>query len=328
MATLEKVAASTNGERELSINRLTDIDGIARKTAEAMYETGIRGYADLDQYLRRRTAEQVSAALKEHGVNRPPAFIDRETWARQARELGELESTVPMPFEGETEPSTEPEDAPSNRTAPEHDAGFAVSFDIVTDGDREPVLRTTVRDGTNGDQKKVFQGSDAEPWVNWILERANLPVALADTATQAEMAGEQPHSETEAAASPIPVKLCDARLEIGDVQLSVLGSTAGSPEKRLQAEVSFKLSGAGAEALASKSIPFWIEGYTVEIESGASELVASDRGRLTPQVFEYKGRQEFSIPDLGRYEFHIVVLLLPPGEMAAFHQGPTLKVVP
>ena len=149
MATLEKVAASTNGERELSINRLTDIDGIATKTAEAMYEMGIRGYADLAQYLSRRTAPQVSAALKEHGVTRPPAFIDRETWARQAREFGELENAAPASPEEETEPVTEPEEA--------------------------------------------------------------------------------------------PVKPCDARLEIGDVQLSVLGSASDVPGKRLQAEVSFQL---------------------------------------------------------------------------------------
>ena len=236
MAILEKVAASTNGERELSINRLIDIDGIAKKTAEAMYEIGIRGYADLAQYLSQRTAPQVSAALKEHGVTRPPAFIDRETWARQAREFAELESTAPASPEEETEPVTESEET--------------------------------------------------------------------------------------------PVKLCDARLEIGDVQLSVLGVTPDAPVGQLKAEVRFRLSGADAEELASMGIPFRIEGYMVEIESGVSELLASAQGQLVPQVLEYVGQQRFDIPQVGRYDFHSIVLLFPPGELAAFHRGPTLRVIP
>lgn len=328
MGTFENVAASASDDRELSINQLTEINGIARKTAEAMYAIGVHCYADLTGYLSQHTAQEVSAALKEHGVNRPPAFIDKETWTRQAEVFSQLEDAATTPPEEETEPAKNSEEAAPSPESREHDALFTVSFDVVRDEDGEPVLHTTVYDEKNAGKEEVFQGSDTASWVNWILERANLPFAVEDIATQAEMTGEPPPTETEAAAPPVPVELCDAQLEIGDVQLSVLGPTSDVPEKRLKAEINFQLSGADAETLASKGIPFRIEGYAVDIESGVSELVTSDRSQLEPQVFEYRGQQNFGIPDVGRYEFHSIVLLLPPGKMAAYHRGPTMRVVP
>jgi hypothetical protein len=319
MAIRKKVASPTNNGLELSMERLTKIDGIARKTAEALYQIGIHSYADLVQYLSQHTTHQVSAALQDHGVNRPPAFIDQATWVRQAREFGELENTAPTSSEEEMEPAEKPEDVPLSRNSPEHDAVFTVSFDVTTGGDREPGLRTTVCDSANGDQEQVFQGRDTAPWVNWILQRAHLPVAVEEIATAVE---------TKTAISPAPLEPNGTRLEIGDVRLSIVKPSTGSPEKRLRAKIGFQLSGTDAETLASKSIPFRIEGYTVDIESGVSELVASDRSQLEPHVFEYVGKQEFGIPDVGRYEFHSIVILLPPGELAAYHRGPTMRVVP
>ncbi len=308
METYEKVAASTNGEREFSIDRLIKIDGIARKTAEAMYEIGVHSYADLAQYLSQHTAQQISAALKEHGVNRPPAFVDPARWTKQAKAFGELENIVLTSPEEETEPAAKPKEAPSDRDSREHNAVFTVSFDVATDRDHKPVLRMTVGDRANGGQEGVFEGSDTASWINWIVERI---------AAQAE-----------AVSSPVPLEPGDTRLEIGDVQLSVIEPNADGPEKKLKAEISFQLSGSDAETLASQSIPFRIEGYTVDTESGVSELVVSDQSQLAPEVFEYIGQQEFGMPDVGRYEFHSIVLLLPPGKTATYHCGPTIRVVP
>jgi hypothetical protein len=325
---VEKTAVSASNEREFSINRLAKIDGIAQKTAEAMYQIGIHGYADLAQYLSQHTTQQVSAALQEHGVNRPPAFINQETWVRQAREFSMRENTAPTPPEEEPEPVKKLEEAPSSRTGQEHNAVFTVSFDVARGDDREPVLHTTVHDGTNGGREGVFQGEDTAPWVNWMLERANLPVAVEHIATQTGVLGDRLPIKTEAAAPPIPVELDGTRLEIGDVRLSIVRPTLRVPEKRLKAEISFQLSGADAETLAAKGIPFRIEEYTVDIASGVSELVASDRSQLEPQVLQYKSEQEFDIPDVGRYEFHSIVFLLPPGNVAAYYRGPTIRVVP
>lgn len=324
MATLENVAVSDNGEREVCINRLTDIHGIARKTAEAMYEMGVHGYADLAQYLGQRTAQQISAALEEQGIRRPPAFIDREAWARQARALGGLGDADPVLSEEDPGATQSPDDAPVKRAMPERDAGFRVSFEIATDGGREPELRTTVCDGMNGNEERVFWGNDPAPWVGWILERAKLPGVLEYAAPPAGVTREPLTKEAET----VPAESCDTQLQIGHVQLSVLESTPDVPERRLQAEISFQLSGTNAGELASKGIPYRIEGYAVDVESGASELVASEQSQLAPQVLEYVERQEFGLPDVGRYQFRSVVFLLPPDEVVAFGQGPTFRVVP
>jgi hypothetical protein len=255
MGTYENTAAAANDECQLSINRLMQIDGIAKKTAEAMVEIDIHSYADLTRYLSQHTAQEVSAALKEHGVNRPPALIDLEAWTRQAEQFSQLEDAATTPPEEQTEPF-----------ATEH------------------------------------------------------------IATQAEVTGEPPPPE--AIVPSFPTRLNNAGLEIDEVQLSVIGPASEFPEKRLKAEINFQLSGAGAEALSSQGIHFRIESYTVDLESGVSELAASSRSQLEPQLFKYRAEQEFSIPDVGRYRFHSLVLLLPPGDMVAYHKGPTLRVVP
>jgi len=319
METHENAAASANNEREPSITKLTEIDGIARKTAEAMYEIGIHSYADLAQYLSQNTSEEVSEALKAQGVKRPPGFIDRETWTRQAKVLGQLENTAPTPLEEETGSVNNSEDAPADRDSRNHDAMFTVSFDIVRDEDGEPVLHTTVYDEKNAGQEEVFQGSDTIPWVNWILERADLPFPIQAKA---------PLAETEAVEPPVPVRPFSAQLKISDFQVSVIGPSSDVPEKRLKAEINFQLSGEDATRLTSQGLPFRIEVYTVDLESGRSELVASARSQLEPQVFEYSRHQKFPIPDEGRYELHSLVLLLPPGELVAHHRGPTMRVVP
>jgi hypothetical protein len=244
MVTYEKVAASTNGERELEIDRLTKIDGIARKTAEAVYEIGVHNYADLARYSSQHTAQQISAALREHGVRRPPTFIDPATWARQARAFSELEDADSAPSGGEEQAKPDPR---------VRDEGPSLSVSSDTD---------------------------------------------------------------------------DVRIEIEDVNVSVLWPNAHRPRRKLRAEVSFRLAGNDAGALAARGIPYRIEGYTVENESGVSERVTSEQSQLVPEVLEYVGRQEFAIPDLGHYEFHSIVLLLPPGQVAAYHRGPTVQVVP
>jgi hypothetical protein len=262
MEEFEREASSVDSKRDLCINRLAAIDGIAKKTAEALYAIGVRGYADLVQYLSQHTAEEVSAALKEHGVNRPAGFINRETWIRQAELFSQVETVVPTEPQEETAPMETPQDVPSSRTS------------------QEEVLR------------------DPDP------------------------------IQTGGAAPITPEAPNDVQLEISDVHLTATGPTSDVPEKQLRAEIRFQLTSSAAEALASQGIPFRIEAYTLDVESGDLKLVASDRSQLTPQVFEYVVQQEFSMPDVGRYEFYSIVLLLPPGKVATYHCGPIFRIVP
>jgi hypothetical protein len=109
-----------------------------------------------------------------------------------------------------------------------------------------------------------------------------------------------------------------------DVNLSPV-----APDKRLLAEVCFEILGPEAETLKEKETPFEILFRTVNRESRAASLVASEQGELKPKEREYSGRQEFPIPDLGRYELETIILLLPPGAAMAFrHREPPFRVVP
>jgi hypothetical protein len=314
--------------RQLTISKLTKIDGMAKKPAEATVEFDIHSHADLIEYLNQRIAQEVLAALKAHDLNRPPEFINQERSTGQADLFSQLEDAPSTSSEEETEPTKHSEEAVPSAESREHDALFTVSFEVATDGDHGPVLRTTVCDGADGGQEKVFRGNGTTPWVNWMLERANLTLAVEHVPAQAEVTSEPPPTETEATTPPVPAGQYDAQLEIDDVKLSVIEPTPEYLGKRLKAEIGFQLSGADAETLTSQGSPFRIEGYTVDSESGVSKLVAFSHSQLEPQVFKYRSQLRFDMPDVGHYEVHSRVLLHPPIEMVAYHRGPTMRVVP
>jgi hypothetical protein len=55
--------------------------------------------------------------------------------------------------------------------------------------------------------------------------------------------------------------------------------------------------------------------------------VATDKGQLDPAYTVYQKKLAFALPQVGRYELHTIVLLLPPYEMMTFYQGPRMKIV-
>jgi len=235
------------------------------------------------------------------------------------------EEAAPTLPEEEAEVAKRPE-WPLNDPTWREQAAFSLWFGHVTDEHGKQVWRTCVYH-ESGEQKameqagpiakKDFTGVVTDPWVNWILERARLPVAAEPIPT-----------EIEAAVPPAPVRSYDAQLEILDVQVSQVTTPPGVRGKKLMAEVRFQISGPERATLVAERLPFQIEVHTIDVESEAAHLVASERSRLQPQVFEYTSHQEFPIPDLGRYELQSIVLLLPPGEMLAFRQDAPFRVVP
>ncbi len=118
-------------------------------------------------------------------------------------------------------------------------------------------------------------------------------------------------------------------VEVLGVELSVIGPAHGVPTRRLMAEDRFQVSGPGAEALTAGRVPYRIDVHTVDVETEASNLVASEQGQLQPQEFEYTSRLQFPIPKPGRYELQSrVSLSRPSGEISALHRGPTVRVTP
>lgn len=327
MGPIEKSTTSAN-EREFVISQLSKIDGIARKTAETMYAIGIHTYADLAQYLRVHTVEEVSGTLKEHGINRPPGLINKQAWIQQAEIFGHSENSMPTSPAEETKPNRNPEETPPHRESRDHDAVFTVSFDLVRDDGGKPVLSTTVYDEKNAGEEMVFQGNDTSQWVNWMLERANLPFGIERPEAEIEVAKALPEAKAKAAVLGTPTEPYNAQITINNVLLTSIEPSPEAPEKKLRAEIKYHLSGAGAEELTLQGFLYRIEISTADFGTGISELVASKDGRLEPHTFEYTHQLEFAMPAVGRYELHSVVRLPPSGNLIGSHRGPTFGVTP
>jgi hypothetical protein len=300
---------------------LQQIKGIGQVIAQALNSIGIRRYSDLTRF----TPESLADLLQVEIASISPKRIERDDWIGQARVLAQLASTEGEPTEEETETAEEPEEgAPVPPPWRQH-AGFSVFFDYQTDESGKRVWQTRVYHD-EADEQAPFEGLETAPWVNWVLEQAKLPIELTPTVT--EVPPEPKPAETEIAAPSAVETPYDAQLEIIEVQVTEIKPSPDVPDKRLKAAVRFRVAGSEAETVAAKCIPFRIEHHTVDLESGASGLVASEDNELQPRVFEYTSEQSFPIPEVGRYELHTIVLLLPPGEMMTYHRGLTIKVVP
>jgi hypothetical protein len=324
MGTHENAEDPVNSEREFIIQKLDEIEGIGRKTAEALYENGIRNYADLDQFLRQHTSKEISEALRKRGLR--PGPIDREKWIRSLS--NKLEHTPsPLPAE-ETEPGQEAKEVRSGQKKRDHDTEYTLFFDIRTDKDGKPILRTTVYDPKNAGEEKIFEGNEYLPWVNWILERANLPPELDLIVPQKVVSGETQTSQVGIDVPLAAVKPIEAKLAIDDIQISVAEPLEEIPDKRLKAVINFRLSGLDAEALASQSIPYWTEIHIIDLERGIQERFSSEERRLEPHQFDYTNQIEFPFPTVGRYRTLGFVRLRPFGDLSPFHWGPTMRITP
>lgn len=328
MKDFENQSVPTDEEHDLSIKKLTKINGIATKTAQAMYEVGIRSYADLIEYLEQHTDQEFSTALKEHGVNRRPGLINREMWIKQAEMLERSEkNTIPSHYEV-VQAEEAAKASQSSRKEKEHDAMFTVSFDTTINDAGERVLSTTVYNESNGGEEFVFQGTDTALWVDWILERANLPFVMTSGALKNKISQEMHPGEAKVPMPAIPGELKDFVLEIDDVQVSVTNSELPASNTRLRAEINIKLSGSDAERLTEQAIAFRTEMYLLNLDNGFPAQVGSSEDQFKPHNFRYSYQFEVTMPAVGRYELHSTVHLLPLGELKAYHQGPILKVTP
>ena len=191
-------------------------------------------------------------------------------------------------------------------------AGFSVFFDRSENEPEE--WQTRVYDGESGEEV-VFPGADVEACLGWISAHAGVPEQREEG------------QAAKPAASPAGEEPGEIDLEVSDVMLSEHIQETGL-EKTLSAELRFNLSGTKARDTAERHTPFRVETYAVDLESGDPKLVASEQGELQEAVFEYSTEQVFPVPDLGRYELHTLVVLLPPEEAVARHRGPVIEVVP
>jgi len=300
-------------------DNLQELKGIGPAIEQALNSRGIYRFADLLDF----TPDSLTELLKADIPYISPKYIERYDLLNQVRDLvrGQQRRRAPRSEADET-PAPSADGQKGAGKAPLKDwrelADFFVSFGFAIGKEGEEKLQTKAHH-SQADKPQEWDGIATAQLTDWMLSQANLPLP-------AEI--EAPVEEGAPAELPSPATPYNAQIKILEAKVSETGPSSGVPERRLRAEVRFQVSGAEAKTLTADCIPFRVEVHVVDLKSRASNLVAAEGRKLQPRIFEYISQQAFPLPDLGRYELHTVVLLLPPGEMMTFHRGPTFRVVP
>ena len=296
---------------------LLAISGIGPGYAEALKRINIHRYADFSAYA---TNLDLHQALVEAGENVPLWKITKFDWVGKAKELAgvELDEAIALLEEGE---AAQEQSRHASAAGWAQYAGFNVYFEHSLEGLTSRNWHTVVYkslepDGFN--DRQIFPGVEPEVWVEWIMSRAELPHDAKPLAFVRRPPGES---------QPQPPAV-ENRIAIGDITVSMLPPSSEYPEKRLNTNVHFSLIGEGVQGLAAIYASFRAEIHATDVETGASALVASSQGQFQPGITEYASNHAFPLPDVGRYDIYGLVLLLPPAEMVACRQGPTIRIVP
>ena len=290
----------TMAKVERASNDLQEIEGLGPKSAEALVRLGIGNCAELARYLRKHSAQALSDKLAEEGVTVAAKTIENADWLRQARELSARPATKPAKRSQEKAGTGDRQEEPDQPT----DSAIEVLFDVRfrRKGHRWVVKTYDERDGG----LREYHGIDPAEWANWILDQMRSDPKL-----------EFPRTVHWSSAAP----------EIEIERLEVEQSLA-ERFKTLAVEVSFEVSGSGADVLMAAGTPVWIYVQAHDLDSLAWKYVASERAELEPERSAYKKQLEFPILELGRYELHTLVAILPPAGVMAQHRGDAFKIVP
>jgi hypothetical protein len=324
----ENMSASINGDRELGIEKFKQISGINKRIAEALYDNGIHNYVELIDYLEVHSAEDLIKILREQGISRKPGSINKELWINQARILSKSANSALTWSQPASKSQKERKSRPTI-PAPEvrqPASVFTVSFDILEDDSGKAVSFTKVYNENNGGEEKVFAAADTSGWVNWILERAHLPPETGMDLSQDLATGGQGTSNLPTISQSGRDDLHEFHIEICDFQVSTARPSPKTSEAKVKVVMGIRLL--DTEGLKQRGISFRTEIYTLEMDSGYPRMVSTRDDQFKDHILNYSQQFEFAMPEVGRYEFHSIVRLLPSGELKAYQQGPIVRVTP
>ena len=193
--------------------------------------------------------------------------------------------------------------------------GFSLFFDYALDEKGKQSWRTRVYHNESGAETE-FSGIGPHPWVNWILQQADLPVDV-----------ESVLIAPETLTSPTIVTPEPAQVTILEVQIEPQ-SSSGVRNSKFVSAIHFTVSGANAKTLTADNTPYQIMVHAVELGSGVTKHVASERSQLQTEQSVHVHRLELPIPDLRRYELQTIVLIQSQPELMTIYRGPTINVTP
>jgi hypothetical protein len=331
MRTDEHAADSTHTNHNTlkKIEALKKIEDIGDIFAKALLKIGIDEPADLAQY----TPSELSKALSQKAQLKVSSKrIANNNWIGQARDMTQKANTnTSTGKSGVKGPPAVTANHSSRRETKFH---FEVEFERVIDEIGKQLWETTAYDAFKGgavkpfEKYKDFESIETTEWVNWILYRMRQHTSTDLARTEIEGTSDPIPSEAKADASSVLKAEDDTRIEVCDVQISECNVPIGVWATRLMAKIHFQLSGSAARILTANRAPFRIEVHAVNRESKASNLLVSRQSQLKPGNQDCSIEQTFLVPEIGRYRFHVIVLLLPPWEMMATYRSDPFDIVP
>lgn len=294
---------------------LETIIGIGPRTAAALSRIGIHRLEELAE----STPDGLAKALADGADLRiSPKRV--EDWIVQAK-LKLAEQKIDASSSPQADATAMPNDqAPGNQSDDwDLQAEFTLYFESKGSGQGEEtwqtrVWKTRVRD-REWDEEITFVGIEPHLWVNWILRQAGVPDVESHL-----MAPETFISPTTVTPEPTEVSILDVQIETQ--------SSSDIRDGKFVSAIHFTLSGANAKTLIADSTPYQIMVHAVDLGSGATKHVASERSQLQTEQSLQIHRLELPITDLRRYELQTIVLIQSQPELLTIYRGPTINVTP
>jgi hypothetical protein len=314
MAVDENPPSSTGNLQD----ELETIIGIGPRTAAALSRIGIHRLEELAE----STPDGLARALADGADLRvSPKRIEAMNWIGQARQrLAERKEDASSSPQADA--TAMPNDQASENQSGDWSlqAEFSLYFENQGSGQAEEpwqtrVWKTRVRD-RECDKEKTFEGIEPRQWVNWILQQADLPIDV-----------EFDRTAPETLVAPAPVTPNPTQVSIRDVEIEPQSASDVRNSKFVSA-IHFNVSGANAETLTADNTPYQIIIHAVDLGSGVTKHVASERRQLQTGQSAYIHRLEQPIPDLKRYELQTIVLIQSQPELMTIYRGPTINVTP
>lgn len=298
--------------REKSVDDLEAIHGIGSGYAKALNQIGIYNYSDLAQ----QSAAEIAAVLtKKTNVKVNQERIESADWIGQAQKLARktgYENDNQIDHELVSRESSE-----SNLKRHQY-AGFSLFFDYLEHESGLTEWQTRLYHEESGLEASIPH-VEQEAWVEWIINKANLPTIADSIAIEEKSAGKT--------VQPIRPKH-PYKVELAIEDMKILPQDATSvPLDSYVVEVLFVISGEDSSTVLSQQIPYHVEIQTLNLEAFAVDhFVESGKLNLMPDQFEYQVGLKLPMPDIGRYELQAIIYVDSPAEMIAYHTGPTINI--
>jgi len=195
----------------------------------------------------------------------------------------------------------------------------SVGYEISRSGDKKLQTRVIHYEGEKEDK---LDGVATTQLVEWMLNQANPPLTPAcSSETQLSVASTSPQSVEEDA----------VRFELSDLDVSVSKKPSLSEneepspgELRMEVRLSQPAIMGGEPVL--DPLYYIVDFHIVDMSNNQWTKVATQPGLLERNNPSSEIKQDFPFPTIGRYQSYVSVRLLPSGNIAAWAQGPIIRL--